>query len=391
MLGTFGMRPKATMSARALAIGQALRQHGWDIRIGTTPWDWPRDAGRRWIDGGVRISNTHVTRPVLWPLAASEMIRWAHIEQPSLIHLFKPKGFGDLASRWLRRSTPVVVDMDDWEGNGGWNDTGLYSSLQRRVFDWQERTWPALASSVTVASRELERRATGLGAPAERVHYVPNGLTTARIAALAPDPVAVAEFRARSLPGDSPSILLYTRFVEFDPASIADLLAGVRARVPDTRLVIAGGSASGKAEPALLQRARQLGCEDAIIQLGWIDPGQLGFIAGACDVAIHPFDDSRLNRAKSPVKLLELMASGIPVVTTDVGEAPAFIEHGKSGLIAPPGDTAALVAAVVRCLESAEFRISLGRAARERVARHFIWDRLVDRVLQAYDVGLGKT
>lgn len=390
MLGTFGMRPKATMSARALAIGQVLRQHGWDIRLGTTPWDWPRDAGRRWVEGGVRISNTRITRPALWPLAAGEMVRWAHAEQPSLIHLFKPKGFGDLASRWLRRSTPVVVDMDDWEGNGGWNDSGLYGPLQRRVFDWQERTWPALASALTVASRELERRAVGLGAPAERVHYVPNGLTMTRIAALAPDPVAVTEFRTRRLPGGGPSILLYTRFVEFDPASIADLLAGVRARVPGTRLVIAGGSAGGRAEPALLGRARELACDDAIVQLGWIDPEQLGFIAGACDVAVHPFDDSRLNRAKSPVKLLELMAAGIPIVTTNVGEAPAFLENGTSGLIMPPGDTAALVTAVASCLKNSDLRVRIGQAARERVARHFTWGRLVDRVLEAYADGLAR-
>ena len=390
MLGTFGMRPKATMSGRALAIGQALCQRGWDIRIGTTPWDRPRDAGRRWVDGGVRISNTHVIRPALWPFASGEMIGWARVERPSLIHLFKPKGFGDLASRWLRRSTPVVVDMDDWEGNGGWNDAGLYGSLQRRVFDWQERTWPGLASALTVASRELERRAIGLGALVERVHYVPNGLTTARIAALTPDPVAVAEFWERRLSGDGPSILLYTRFVEFDPAGIADLLAGVRARVSDTRLVIAGGSADGKAESALLARARTLGCDNAIVQVGWIDPGQLGFIAGACDIAVHPFADSRLNRAKSPVKLLELMASGIPVVTTDVGEAPAYIEHGINGIIAPPGDTTALVAAASRGLEQPDLRTRIGGAARERVAKHFVWDRLVDRVIQGYEVGLGN-
>src|SRR5690606_4134049 len=123
----------------------------------------------------------------------------------------------------------------------------------------------------------LERRAIGLGALANRVHYVPNGLTQTRIAALTPDPVAVAEFQTRRLPGGGPSILLYTRFVEFDPTIIADLLAGVRARVPGTRLVIAGGSAGGKAEPRLLARARKLSCDDAIIQLGWIEPGQLGF------------------------------------------------------------------------------------------------------------------
>lgn len=390
MLGTFGFRPKATMRARALGMAQALRAHGWSAAIGTTPWDHPAEAGRAWHEAGIPVRNTRVVHPLLWPLAVGEMISWARRERPTLVHVFKPKGFGDLAGRWLRRGLPVVIDMDDWEGDGGWNDTGLYGPLQRRVFDWQERTWPAQATALTVASRALERRARDLGAPADRVHYVPNGLPAARFAELAPDPEASAAVQAAALGPGGPAILLYTRFVEFDPALPARLIAAVRATCPGARLLIAGRSADGRPEAALDAAAARLGVGDAIIRLGWIDPAKLGAIAGACALAVHPFDDTLLNRAKCSVKLLELMATATPVVTTRVGENAEMIEDGDSGLLVPPGDEASLAAAVSRLLTDPDLRDRLGQAARARVGTHYLWDQLAGRVVAAYEQARGE-
>ncbi|MDI3341187.1 MAG: glycosyltransferase, partial [Sphaerobacter sp.] len=274
MLGTFGFRPKATLRARALGIAQALVARGWSATIGTTPWDSPADAGSQWSEGGVRLVTTRTTHALLWPLAVREMLGWARRDPPALVHVFKPKGFGDLAGRRLRRRLPVVIDMDDWEGDGGWNDTGLYGPLQRRLFDWQERTWPPRAAALTVASRTLAERACELGAPSERVFYVPNGLSAARFHELAPD--AADRDRASSLPGTGPRILLYTRFVEFDPATLVRMLLRVRATEPSAVLVIAGASADGRPEAALDRAAAAAGVGAAIVRLGWVAAAEVG-------------------------------------------------------------------------------------------------------------------
>ncbi|HET9016823.1 MAG TPA: glycosyltransferase family 4 protein [Thermomicrobiaceae bacterium] len=389
MLGTFAFQPKATMRSRALGIAAALQRRSWDVLIGTTPWDNPVDAGRRWVERGVRVTNTRETRPALWPLAVAEMARWGRAERPELIHVFKPKGFGDLAGRLMRRRTPLVLDMDDWEGNGGWNDVGLYGPLQRRVFDWQERTLPVRARAVTVASRELERRALELGVPAARVHYVPNGLDDERIADL-------GAARSAAPPGDldigpEPRLLLYTRFVEFQPAFVVETLALVRGRVHDARLVIAGASADGGPERELDRLAAGAGLGAAISRLGWIAPEALGGIAMSCALAIHPFDDTRLNRAKCSVKLLELMATGTAIATTRVGENPRYVEHERSGLVVAPGDPSALAAVAVRLLEDPSLRTALGTSARQRVEKHYRWDVLVEPVLDAYAQALGAS
>jgi len=385
MLGTFGFQPKATMRARALGIAMTLETRGWDVLVGTTPWDYPSDAGKHWLEGGVRVANTHVTRPALWPLAVTEMVRWERAQGPALVHVFKPKGFGDLAGRLLRRHTPLVVDMDDWEGNGGWNDSGRYGPLQRRLFDWQERTLPGHARSVSVASRELERRAISLGVAPDRVHYIPNGLPASRFEQLASGRLAND---ARE-PGElGQRILLYTRFVEFDPAFIVGALSRVRTRFPYANLVIAGASADGVAEAILARDAKRAGLSAAIDHLGWIQPETLGSLARSCALAIHPFDDNVLNRAKCSVKLLELMAAGIPVVTTRVGENAEYIEHGVSGWLVDPGDPEAFGDVVVRLLSNADLRSRLGGGAVERALRNFSWDRLVDRVIDTYSQAL---
>ncbi|HVB65255.1 MAG TPA: glycosyltransferase family 4 protein [Nitrolancea sp.] len=384
MLGTFGLRPKATLRSRALAMAQALPSSDWTFRLITTPWDYPQDAGKCWVEGGVPVVNTNVTNPITFPFATTEMIRRSRHMQPELIHLFKPKGFGDIAARRLRRRTPVIVDMDDWEGDGGWNEIGGYIRIQRRIFDWQERTWPRQAAAVTVASRELEHRALALGAQPHRVHYIPNGLTGARFDLLSRRSSEASRIQQRLDLGDGPVILLYTRFIEFEPAMVVSVLIEVRKSFPTAMLLIVGASADGLAEITVRVAAQQAGLSEAIRWHGWADPAEIPDLAAASAVAIHPFDDNLVNRAKCSVKLLELMATGIPVVTTNVGENASFIQDGISGILAPLGEPTLIAQAVVRLLIDRAFGRELGRSAQQNVKTHYLWEQLAGRVADAY-------
>lgn len=385
MLGTFGLRPKATLRSRALAIAQALSSTEWAFRLMTTPWDHPSDSGKRLVIDGIPVANTRASRPIAFPFASGEMIWSGRRSRTDLVHLFKPKGFGDIAARWLRNRAPVVVDMDDWEGDGGWNEIGGYGPLQRRIFDWQERTWPRQADALTVASRELEQRALALGAPPERVYYVPNGLSRDRFEELtAANAIGIENASWPATEDASPWILLYTRFIEFDPIMVVRVLSEVRETIPNSRLLVVGASADGLAETAVRSAAGQAGLSDAIRWHGWADPLEIAALAASCDVAIHPFDDNRVNRAKCSVKLLELLATGIPVVTTRVGENASFIEDGVSGLLSPPGAPTTIARSVIRLLQDPSLGHRFGKAAQERVSSEFLWEHLSPRVANAY-------
>jgi glycosyltransferase involved in cell wall biosynthesis len=136
-------------------------------------------------------------------------------------------------------------------------------------------------------------------------------------------------------------------------------------------------------EDALLAEAAAAGLADAVELVGWVPPAELPAVLARADVAIYPFDDNLVNRTKSPVKLLELMASGLPVVADAVGEPAAVVEDGVSGRVVTPGDPDSFATAVAALLVDAR-RLEMGAAARARVASAYRWSLLADELVAIY-------
>jgi glycosyltransferase involved in cell wall biosynthesis len=86
-----------------------------------------------------------------------------------------------------------------------------------------------------------------------------------------------------------------------------------------------------------------------------------------------------------PMALLEGMASGLPVVATDVAGSRQVIVTGESGILVPPGDASALASAMTDLLANDDERSRLGRGARERVLAEFSADRQAARHAEAYE------
>jgi glycosyltransferase involved in cell wall biosynthesis len=81
-----------------------------------------------------------------------------------------------------------------------------------------------------------------------------------------------------------------------------------------------------------------------------------------------------------PLTLLEAMAAGMPVVTTETSGMADVVEDGFNGLLVPPADTESLVEAIERLLRSADLRKRLGQQAQETMQR-YTWE-LVTRKLE---------
>jgi glycosyltransferase involved in cell wall biosynthesis len=80
----------------------------------------------------------------------------------------------------------------------------------------------------------------------------------------------------------------------------------------------------------------------------------------------------------------EAMAHGKAVVASEVGGLANLIEHGRTGLLVPPGNVGALRAAIEFLLEDADLRRRLGAAARERIESCYGWERVTGATLAAY-------
>jgi glycosyltransferase involved in cell wall biosynthesis len=85
-----------------------------------------------------------------------------------------------------------------------------------------------------------------------------------------------------------------------------------------------------------------------------------------------------------PIAVLEAMACGLPVVATDVGGTAEAVDDGVTGALVPPGDDAALAAALRRLLADPQGLRRMGEAGRARAAREFSLDRMTAEVEALY-------
>lgn len=101
----------------------------------------------------------------------------------------------------------------------------------------------------------------------------------------------------------------------------------------------------------------------------------------SADIGIAPFDTSKhpaLQAAGffwSPLKVHEYMASGLPVITSNISPLNQIVRHEREGLLVPEGDVVALADAMQRLIEHPTYAEHLGQAGRERVVAHYSWQQ----------------
>lgn len=401
-IGPFGLRPKYTVSGRALPLAKALARRGHHVRLLIPPWDRPEDSGQRVVIDGVQIEHIQVPPPVpaikhgliVWRLLRSALISGADI-----VHVFKPKGYSGIVAlvlwclKWLGiLHAGLIMDTDDWEGPGGWNERGRYNFLMQRVFAWQERWGLVHCDAVTAASHTLQSLAWSVGAC--RAYYVPNGLLDLPV--LPPREMTSPVERVSVSPsfplGDSLVVLIYTRFVEIGPEHLGAIVAALLKRSADIFILVVGEGLGDELKRfgSCLESSGGHGTsphegKGRVQMMGWVKTADLPGCWSIADLALFPCEDNLLTRAKSPLRLVEMMAAGLPIVAHRVGDVEHYLEHRTSGFLVPPGDDQEFVEAVAELALNPDLRRTLGEQARLRVQRKFNWDHLVEPVEELYE------
>ncbi|MCA9920362.1 MAG: glycosyltransferase, partial [Anaerolineales bacterium] len=274
-----------------------------------------------------------------------------------------------------RSKLRLIIDTDDWEGWGGWNELAPYSPLQKRFFAWQEQWGMRHCHALTVASRALQTLAWGLGLPPERVVYVPNGPGISPLHPFTPSPSLQTQ----------PTLLVYSRLFEFDTGRLVAILRGVQTAVPNLRILMVGAGLYEADAANFRQQAEVAGIWQAIEDAGWVALEALPALLAQAHVGIYLMEDTLLNRTKCPVKLADMLAVGVPVVAEAVGQVGEYVVNGRSGTTFPTGDTTNITNELIHILQNTELQSTLSDGAKSHIEENFSWETLADRLLSAYE------
>jgi phosphatidylinositol alpha-1,6-mannosyltransferase len=264
-----------------------------------------------------------------------------------------------IARRRYRLDVPVVSHHHHLDP--GW----LNPVIERRVIEGSERV-------ITVSEFSRRQLVAALGVGGDRIEVVPNGIDE------------------RFAPGDGSAV---RRRHGLGDAPVALFLGGLKARknLPrlleawrevtrargDARLLVAG---TGPLEAGLRRRAASLGLGERVVFAGRVaEADKVGYYRAA-DLFVSP---SSLEGFGFTVG--EAMSCGLPVVVSDRGALPELVVDGEGGLVCPHDDAAGLARRLLLLLGDPALRARFGRFNRERVDRHFRWDRAARRVTEIYE------
>lgn len=213
------------------------------------------------------------------------------------------------------------------------------------------------ANWIIAVSNALKQRAVALGARAERVTVLPNGVDFDHFRPLAREPLR-AELGLRGM------TLLSVGYL-FENKGHHLVIEAMRS-LPAAELLVVG---EGRDRQKLQNLIEHWGLQERVRLVGSIPHRELPRFYNAADALVLAS-----SREGSPNVVLEAMACGTPVIATAVGGIPGFITSSACGVLMEERSAAAIVTAVERL-----FTTSPDRAAVRAHAKNFTWDETIRR------------
>ncbi len=223
------------------------------------------------------------------------------------------------------------LDSDD-------DEAGSHHSAHRFIqylLGMFERWLPSYVATTTCATDwQTERlRARGISS----VFTIPNGLSDNQLTQ--PDTLQLLAIRQQY--GLPPTYIVYAGNLSTGAHAVDLLIEAYAVAAVDVPLVIAG---SGHEGAGLYQLSQQRHCEETIRWLGNIPVAEIPVLLAGAIVSVDPVRQCDAAAARCPLKILESMAQGTPVITSDVGDRSRIL--GPAGIYAAPGDVAAYATAI---------------------------------------------
>ncbi len=207
-----------------------------------------------------------------------------------------------------------------------------------------------------------------------RIRYIPNGVDCLKFK---PNILLREEKQKFNIPSDdliviSPRRLVVKNGVEYFVKAIPQVLNEVN----NVTFVIIG---DGPEKENIKKLINSLNINKKTVLLGAIPNKDMPCWYNLADVVVIP----SLIEATS-IAGLEAMASGVPIVATNVGGLPEIITHGINGFLAQPKNITEIAGYLINLLKRKELRIKMGEAACRAALYSFSWDIIADKTIEVY-------
>jgi PEP-CTERM/exosortase A-associated glycosyltransferase len=382
---------------RSLAILRAQREMGWQTIHLTTP--------RHGLAAGAGPASQALEgfvfeRTPAWPSTWARRLAGPFAEmaattqrletlvrehRPDVLHAHSPSLNAHPALQVGRRhGIPVVYELRAlWEDAAVSHGSTPQGSLRYRLTRHHEMVALRRAHQVTTICEGLRQELCSRGLANDKVTVIPNAVDAQRFNPITrPSPALQGQLQlaGRWVIGFCGSFYAYEG-LDLAIRALPDIIR----QVPQATLLLVGG---GPEDAALRALAQELGLAAHVVFAGRVPNEVVNDYYSLIDVLVFPRKAMRLTELVTPLKPLEAMAMGLPVVASDVGGHRELIEHERTGLLFEAGQTQALARTLLGLRAHPEQAAHLRREGRRFVEAERTWTRSVQRYESVYEAAL---
>lgn len=303
-----------------------------------------------------------------------------------LIHAHSPALCGLAACRAARaRRVPFVYEVRSfWEDRYRTAGVTVAQRSRNRLSRSLETFVLHRADAVVGISSHILNDIRTRGLAPERLFHIPNGVDCARHAPPSSRDLDLArELRL----GDTPVLAFFGSLYRFEGISwLVRAASELRRRGENFRLLIIG---QGEEAAAIRQAIQQTAAADYVSFLPPVPHDQVSRYYSIAHVMVYPRLSEKVTETVTPLKPLEAMSYGKPVLASSVGGLRELVEDGDTGLLFPAGDVDGFCRQSQRLLHDQHLRSELARRGREMVLREKDWKFLAQRYSAVYDAAIG--
>jgi glycosyltransferase involved in cell wall biosynthesis len=358
------------IAAYNLAMEMGKRSH--EIDVFTTAID-----GRNEVE---EVSNMTIHRYGTNFRIASANFSWGLLKGPQkidvdMVHSLYNMPYADYSAMKYSKNkkVPLVLtyQADALDTGGSFLRNGLHSFYNSRIL-------PRVLNQVDIiiaTSPSYIHQSKFLGKYRQKIKVIPNGINLEEFQIK----ISKEECRKKlSLARDKIIILFFGNLVQYKaPNLLLRAFSNFKKDYPDVQLIFAG---RGPMQHELINLAKKLGVDEGVSFSGYVEEELKPLYYKAADIFCLP--SVSLAEAFGIVNL-EAMATGLPIVASELGGIPDLVREGENGLLFIPGNVKELTNKLEYLLDNKNLRSKMGDRSK-KLASNYSWIKIAEKTEAVY-------